>query len=174
MLGAAAAAAALVALGRSSAKRSESWHNNNKAQHKERLQKIKKKYSKRFNDEEVEILKNIKKKISDKNSKISCIKCPECGNEFRLIYINEIELDVCVRCVSFWFDNGELKKFSGLASDIPSRELTSRKSKYKCPICKVDMVEHVFTKPHNLLVDHCKEHGVYLENKELDRVIEIS
>jgi len=72
------------------------------------------------------------------------------------------------------FDSGELMRFHGLESDAPSAHLKSRISKYTCPVCSQKMREIVFKAPHNLLVDQCIEHGVYLENKELHRVVELT
>ena len=174
MLGAAAAAAAMVALGSSSAKKSQRWHEKNKAKHKARQKEIKEKYSNKFSEEESKILYNINSQIGLSNLNKSSICCPECNCNFSVITINNIDIDFCSKCRSFWFDSNELKQISGYSRDVPSDNLASRKSKYNCPICNKSMQEYVFVKPHNLLVDQCLEHGVYLENKELNRVIEIS
>lgn len=173
-LGAAGAAAAMMAQGFANAKKGENWHKRNKWKSKQRQAALKDKYKQKLNFKEGELLKLIHQQMRLSGLKSSHKKCPECKNLFSLITLIDIELDCCLRCKSFWFDRGELMDFSGLDKDVPSDDLVSRNSKYPCPICQSIMREYVYINPHNLLVDQCIEHGVYLENNEINRLIEIT
>jgi Zn-finger nucleic acid-binding protein len=124
--------------------------------------------------EKVKILHDIKEE-KKKKLKQSTRKCPECNRYFSIITIQGVELDACLFCNSLWFDENELKQMTNLAEDIPGKDLKSRKSKYKCPVCGEDMTEFVFIRHNNLLIDGCKDkHGVYLESGELQRALVLS
>lgn len=173
-LGAIASAAALMAHGFSNAKKAESWHKRNKKKSKERQHEIKEKYKKLISSQETELISDITKSIRTVRLPKSAKKCPECQQNFCIINIKNMDIDCCQRCNSFWFDSNELFQLTDTDSDVPSNDLASRTSKYPCPICHHQMRECVYLKPHNLLVDQCLEHGVYLENRELNRVVEIT
>jgi Zn-finger nucleic acid-binding protein len=172
--GAAAAAAALMASGFANARKFQVDREKQKLKRKLRQDELKVKYSKRFSEEEQLFIETLNLKTANPNLPLSSKSCPECNSKFSLVELSEIEIDCCLKCNSFWFDSGELMEFHGLESDAPSDNLKSRKSKYSCPVCTQEMREVVFKAPHNLLVDQCTEHGVYLENKELHRVVELS
>lgn len=102
-------------------------------------------------------------------------KCLECGRPFNLVHVGGIELDCCPFCRSMWFDPSENRNFSSQSKEIPSDHLASRRSKYSCPDCHAQLTEYVFLNPNTLLVDRCpNNHGVYLEDRELERVFEIT
>ena len=100
--------------------------------------------------------------------------CPECDRPFALVTVSGVELDCCSKCRGIWFDPGELQAFSHQEKEIPSDDKAHRPSRFRCPDCGVAMVEYTFVNPHTLLVDRCPHgHGVYLEDRELERVFEI-
>jgi Zn-finger nucleic acid-binding protein len=124
---------------------------------------------------QVAILQAIVDQLSKGALPESQLKCPECGRPFSKVSLNDYDIDVCRYCRSIWFDAGELKAVTDLADEVPSMHLASRKSKYACPVCEVQMNEYVFKAPHNVMVDQCTEgHGVYLESSELVRVLKIA
>ena len=97
--------------------------------------------------------------------------CPECSKPFHVLTADGIDIDCCLTCNSTWYDPSELKTLTNREKDVPSDDLKSRKSKYTCPQCRVRMIEYVYNKPDNLLVDRCPScECVYLENGELVRV----
>ena len=49
------------------------------------------------------------------------MKCPKCGNDMKVIQINNIELEKCKNCEGIYFDAGEL-------DDLLLRESDKRKS----------------------------------------------
>jgi len=101
--------------------------------------------------------------------------CCECGKPFLLVTIDDTELDYCPRCNSFWFDTCELQHFTHAITEVPGAQYQTRPSRYTCPVCQEQMSESVFIKPFNLLVDICiHKHGVYLEDKEIQRALELA
>jgi Zn-finger nucleic acid-binding protein len=110
-----------------------------------------------------------------RHQRTSNIACPECGRACVTITIDEVDLDYCLYDRGFWFDDGELAKFTRLLKDVPGKRLRSRASRFACPICGDPMREFVFRAPFNLLVDACeKGHGVYLENGEFDWALKLA
>ncbi len=125
---------------------------------------------KELTNEQNKILESIDNQLNSNKLKQSNKECPECKRDFKIITVNNIEIDCCIYCKSYWFDFGELKSITNLIKDAPSDNLRNRKSKYQCPVCNKQMNECVFLQPGNLLVDKCiDEHGVYLESGELKR-----
>ena len=127
-----------------------------------------------LSDEERDVLKSIDRQLHELEPVASALSCPECDRPLTVVQIKAVEIDCCRFCRSTWFDPGELQAFSGLDKEIPADNLAHRTSRYRCPVCHAEMTEYVFMDPYNLLVDRCpKGHGVYLEDRELERVFEI-
>lgn len=120
------------------------------------------------------ILNDIAIQLEKENLAVSRLSCPECKRNFTIITINDVEVDCCIYCKSYWFDPGELMLITETSSDIPDQHLRHRNSRCTCPVCQVTMNEHVYMNPGNLLVDRCPNgHGVYLESGELKRAWEL-
>jgi Zn-finger nucleic acid-binding protein len=102
-------------------------------------------------------------------------RCCECRKPFLLVSIDGTDIDYCPRCHGFWFDTSELRHFTHALADVPGAACTTRPSRFVCPVCQEQMAESVFIKPFNLLVDICMHnHGVYFEDKEIQRALEIA
>ncbi len=100
--------------------------------------------------------------------------CPECGVPMGMATLLDFEFECCRQCEGLWFDPGELRSLTGFDKDIPSDDLTSRLSGRRCPVCAEEMTEFVFLTPFNLLVDQCRRgHGLYLQEREINRVFEL-
>jgi Zn-finger nucleic acid-binding protein len=126
-------------------------------------------------DQERQLLQSIDRQLRDPQQKPSALKCPECGRAFSIVNVDGMEIDCCRYCRGMWFQPGELSYFSGQSKEIPSDNLAHRESRRDCPVCSTHMTEFVFQNPHTLLVDRCPNgHGVYLEDRELERVFEIT
>ena len=120
---------------------------------------------------ENKIIDTVEKQLTKMDLPVSNKSCPECKRNFSILKVNSIEVDACIYCSSLWFDSDELKSLTDLPKDVPSDGMSSRESKYDCPICENLMREHVYLKKSNILVDKCLDnHGVYLESGELKRV----
>jgi Zn-finger nucleic acid-binding protein len=120
------------------------------------------------------IISHIEKELSKEEQFSSERICPECGKNFIKIGLNDIEIEFCHYCSSFWFDTGELKSIADIQNENPDRNLKFRLSKFKCPVCNKSMEEHLFTRRNNLLVDICPFHGIYLQSGELVRFMNIA
>jgi len=125
--------------------------------------------------QEREVLDSIQLQIKDKSPLLSDRKCLECDRLFILITVGGIEMDYCIHCKSCWFDVGELQAVTGTYRDVPGDDMKSRESKFKCPVCQDVMREYVYMRPYTLLVDQCTHgHGVYLQDKELEKAFELT
>lgn len=125
-----------------------------------------------LSDEDRILLLDIQKQITGDQVCLSTRCCPECHRQFALVRMRDVTVDYCTHCRGCWFDPGELGLVAGTGHDIPAIHTQHRKSKYACPQCGIAMWESVYKKPLTLLVDRCPDnHGVYLEQGELERVL---
>ncbi len=127
-----------------------------------------------LSSEKKEIIKTVDQQLQMDNLTKSDRICPECNRNFSVIIVHDLKIDSCRYCKSLWFDFGELKTLTGLQKDIPSDGLREKKSDYSCPVCNIKMYKNIFMSKSNLIIDLCREHGLYLENGELKRIFELS
>ena len=126
-------------------------------------------------DEQLKMLKSIEFQLANPLRGRFDRRCPECSKAFIVIKAKEIEIEACLDCGSFWFDDGELQRITNRTKDVPGKSVLAGSSDYKCPVCGDGMEEHTFMRQHELQVDLCpKGHGVYLEAGELERAIDLS
>lgn len=104
----------------------------------------------------------------------SPLSCPECTRQMIMMRIEGLDIDYCLKCRGFWFDRGELHQFTDMDVDVPGDQLRHRDSRFDCPICQQQMREYQFSHGSNLMVDACPTHGVYLEDHELVRALEVA
>ncbi|MCA9265484.1 MAG: zf-TFIIB domain-containing protein [Planctomycetales bacterium] len=125
-------------------------------------------------DHERAVLRDLYEQLENAEPNSESKSCPECSRPMATIDCQGILIDVCPRCRGCWFDPGELQMFTGLDKEVPGDDLVSRKGHNCCAVCGRRMTEYVFLNPFNLLVDRCSAgHGVYLEDRELERIFEI-
>lgn len=127
-----------------------------------------------LSDREKQILELLNNQLQD-SEQSSSKKCPECGNYFYILHINNVEIDCCKKCDSLWFDPGELQILMNTTDDITNDFLHAGKSKYKCPVCHSELRKRSFLFPERIVVDECLNgHGVYFEKGELEHVFKIT
>ncbi len=120
-------------------------------------------------------LADIERQVHDSKTPYSSRHCVECGRPFMLITLDDMEIEYCRWCKSTWFDPSELRHFTHEPKDIPSDDSKSRVSERKCPDCGAYMREYVYLKPFWVLVDRCPNgHGIYLQDKELEQIFELT
>lgn len=120
------------------------------------------------------VIESIQAQLADDSLRPTERHCPECSGEFVMIKAEEVELDACLPCGSFWLDAGEMKTVTHRVADTQTLEGAVAPSRYRCPICETQMEQHRFVTHNDLLVDKCpNEHGIYLERDELVRSIEM-
>ena len=103
--------------------------------------------------------------------------CPNCKNELIAVERNKIELDYCLECNGFWFDNTEwdlLVESLDLRGNKPIGNLYTipkvivKEGLKKCPCCDSTMEKFL---AYNIVLDRCpKQHGVWFDKGELARL----
>ncbi len=120
------------------------------------------------------IIDQVLRQLENKKYNQSSLCCPECGQQNVILKMDGIQLDYCLGCRGFWFDQGELEQLTRMEAVQPAEEIRSRASRYKCPVCAEIMEERVFSPTRNLLVDYCPDgHGAYLEDGEVVRALRL-
>ena len=115
--------------------------------------------------------------------------CPRCGIRLETIDL-KIEgrflIERCEQCLGLFFDPGELEAvlqatvsnvFNVNRGQLDNINATMRAHEYgatyiKCPVC-TKLMNHVnFGTKSGVIVDRCKEHGVWLDGGELRHLFE--
>ena len=112
--------------------------------------------------------------------------CPRCQITLHSRQLLEITVLECGSCGGFWvaedtFESICLKKDALAATHsligFPPKHrhfeiATVEQVKYvPCPICKQLMSRHNFAEVSGVVIDTCRDHGVWLDNQELNRIV---
>ena len=110
-------------------------------------------------------------------------KCPRCTVTLRKLTIDKIVLKECERCDGIWSDAETFEKicldrdersatlaFFGERPQIPASKIPVRY--VACPECKQLMNRNNFARVSGVIVDLCKEHGVWFDAGELPTIVE--
>ena len=115
--------------------------------------------------------------------------CPRCTIGLRTIDLKidgTFLIERCDECLGLFFDPGELEAlleatvsnvFTINRSQLDNINITKRSSDYgvsyiKCPICSKLMNRVNFGTKSGVIVDRCKDHGVWLDGGELRHLFE--
>jgi len=117
-------------------------------------------------------------------------QCPDCEVQLQTVRVDTgaglFAIERCERCYGLFFDVGEVQAFLE-ASVLPAfsvnlREIATineerasfnRPIRYiKCPECGVLMNRVNYGSMSGVVVDQCKEHGMWLDNGELVHLME--
>lgn len=122
-----------------------------------------------------EVVLELKKKLADRNYRLSQRACPHCGGRFMQIEVDDLPLEYCRDCRCWWFDATELMHFTESFEDISDGDFVDRASNLTCPVCDQPMLEQQLRVNSNLMVDACPQgHGIFLEDGEFERALELS
>ena len=110
-------------------------------------------------------------------------ECPRCRLRLDLLQIGEVALDECKKCGGMWadvetFQNvcADREKQSAVLAFVGKRELTaeplSKINYVPCPKCKQLMNRSNFARASGVIIDTCKQHGVWFDAEELPKIIE--
>lgn len=110
-------------------------------------------------------------------------ECPRCRLRLDLLKIGDTTLNECKKCSGMWadvetFQNvcADREKQSAVLGFIGTRELNaeplSKISYVPCPKCKQLMNRSNFARASGVIIDTCKQHGVWFDADELPRIIE--
>jgi Zn-finger nucleic acid-binding protein len=113
-------------------------------------------------------------------------RCPRCEAHLgtgALLEGARIEVEVCPRCRGIWFDAGELEEAlaaartedarvdRGVLDRLAERHDSAEPVRYlKCPVCGSLMNRSAYGLRSGVVVDFCREHGVWLDGGELERL----
>lgn len=120
---------------------------------------------------------------------VSELTCPDCGvrlESLRLCTDGSFVIERCPSCFGLFFDPGEVQayleqavasayeiRYAEIVSISRERANKDRKVRYiKCPQCKTLMNRVNFGSGSGVIMDVCKEHGVWLDNGELIQLME--
>lgn len=115
--------------------------------------------------------------------------CPECEIPLQTISVQmqqTLEIERCTTCYGLFFDPGEIQLMlqNSVSDELPThfqllgninrdRYQRQNKIKYlKCPICRVLMNRVNFAKRSGVVIDQCRNHGVWLNNGEITHLME--
>lgn len=106
-------------------------------------------------------------------------KCPKCQVELISKTYNKIQLETCHQCNGIWLDTLDFETLTSpkdVYSDSSTnpifiKEPLEEKSPYcECIRCNNMMSRVNFKSISGILIDICCDHGVWLDDKELDRL----
>lgn len=119
---------------------------------------------------------------------VSDMLCPRCGVALQRRLVERIEVYECVACVGLWAPTAT---FEAICQDTETRsqavtlmglakrgrrrfELTADEQvRYiPCPVCKRLMNRRNFGGISGVIVDLCRDDGVWLDNQELNRIVQ--
>ena len=109
--------------------------------------------------------------------------CPRCNRRLESLTIDATPVRECTRCGGFWTSAevfelicAEKEKQSAVLGFISSHPRDARNQpaiKYvPCPDCKQLMNRSNFARASGVIVDLCKQHGVWFDADELPRIID--
>lgn len=109
------------------------------------------------------------------------LRCPGCGQPMILVYERGLTVERCGVCGGMWLDPGEIDHVKGEATTPPNlkaiREAVAStlgpqpEVRYrKCPRCEGVMNRVNFGTLSGVIIDECREHGVYLDPDELEAI----
>lgn len=115
--------------------------------------------------------------------------CPLCEIPMQTLDLDldgHFYIEKCARCMSMFFDPNEietlLEKSVSEVFEVDFRRLTKMTGEHadpetkfryhKCPVCSKHMNRVNFGARSGVIVDQCKDHGLWLEGAELRRLLE--
>lgn len=126
---------------------------------------------------------------ADPNGQPSKLGCPRCQVPMTARLIGDVLLDECGECHGIWVDVPALERILqerrqaradailGMQSggQAPATDSAPKGSMYvKCPECATLMNRRNFSGSSGVIVDVCRGHGTWFDNKELQRVVEFA
>src|SRR5690348_8892055 len=111
------------------------------------------------------------------------LKCPRCSEDMQALLLGSTFAHECAQCGGLWLDPGSLQTLANareetagvvsvLAARIPLATVAPDVVRYiPCPRCEKLMNRSNFARSSGVILDVCKEHGVWLDRGELQRVL---
>jgi len=117
----------------------------------------------------------------------SDLLCPRCAMALQGRVLEQLELFECAACAGLWVPTavfagicqksevrGDVLKLAGMGEKRRRFELTpDEQVKYiPCPCCKRLMNRRNFAGISGVIIDVCRDDGVWLDNQELNRIVQ--
>lgn len=109
--------------------------------------------------------------------------CPRCKRPLQMLAIDSISIRECEKCGGFWSDvatfenicaNGEQRSavLGFIGSNAHPQVHPAAISYVPCPDCKQLMNRSNFARSSGIIIDICKQHGVWFDADELPKIID--
>ncbi len=110
------------------------------------------------------------------------VDCPACGNPMEVDFERGVEIHRCIGCAGLWLDPGELDAMvddpgpaeadvATLREGMKQVQVPNQPVQYrKCPRCKSVMQRRNFGSHSGVIVDECRQHGIYLDPGEFEAI----
>lgn len=108
------------------------------------------------------------------------MNCPACKAALVVVEHEAIEVDWCLECRGLWFDEGELELLGEKAGRVLDVEDLGRDQRgemapgeRRCPRCpkKMERLQLDVQVDELVEVDQCRDHGFWLDQGELGRIM---
>ena len=95
--------------------------------------------------------------------------------------LHGLHLDECAKCGGVWIDPGVFERIltsaeaqqDALSMLGPARGQTEPKVRYiRCPLCNQQMHRRNYATRSGVIIDFCRDHGLWLDHDELRRIVE--
>ena len=119
--------------------------------------------------------------------KVSKRSCPVCDNSFlnhRKLGEKKLNILECDLCAGFWIDHSSFheiedsaledgKKKSAPFGGVLKNKMQPQKGPYyrKCPECSDFMSRRNYGRESAVIIDICSDHGIWLDDKELGKIV---
>ncbi|MCC7307582.1 MAG: zf-TFIIB domain-containing protein [Acidobacteria bacterium] len=109
--------------------------------------------------------------------------CPRCKVQLQLLKIDEVLIRECERCGGFWSNTQTFEDLCAskeqqssvlgfIGSYVHSDMEPAKISYVPCPDCKELMNRSNFARSSGVIIDRCKQHGVWFDAAELPKILE--
>ncbi len=110
-------------------------------------------------------------------------ECPRCKLKLEIVQIDTSRIRECTKCGGFWSGIDAFEEICaskerqaavlGFISDNTDRTVKPATVSYvPCPDCKQLMNRSNFARTSGVIIDLCKQHGVWFDRDELPKIIE--
>lgn len=107
--------------------------------------------------------------------------CPRCETAMQASKIGEFSVVSCPQCTGFFVpseifemmqDNSKRVIFSNSGLHRDALDLKSEVRYVRCPVCRKMMNRVNFARISGVIVDSCREHGIWFDPGELEKIME--
>jgi Zn-finger nucleic acid-binding protein len=109
--------------------------------------------------------------------------CPRCKTKLQSLKIDTVQIRECEKCGGFWSGGSVFEELCNnreqqasvlgfIGSYVHTEPAPSAISYVPCPDCKLLMNRSNFARSSGVIIDMCKQHGVWFDASELQKIIE--